>query len=126
MVAVAQAYDDFYNDECDPRIFPNGAGWKNKMFVRADLMPWRIKITGVKIEQLQEISDEDCMKEGIVYIKELDRFYFEQKGNEGFYFSSPRKAFSALIDRVAGKGTWERNPFVFAYEFELLEPPYPW
>ena len=40
-------------------------GWKNKMFVRADLMPHHIRITDIKIERLQDISDEDCLKEGI-------------------------------------------------------------
>ena len=39
-------------------------GWNNKMFVRADLMPHRIKITGIKLERLQDISEEDIYKEG--------------------------------------------------------------
>lgn len=65
IVAVAQSYCDFYDDTNDPRIFPSGAGWTNKMFVRADLMPHRIRITNVRIERLQDISDEDCIKEGI-------------------------------------------------------------
>lgn len=26
IVAVAQCYHSFYNDECDPRMFPSGAG----------------------------------------------------------------------------------------------------
>lgn len=30
-------------------------------------------------------------------------------------------AYAALIDRVSGKGTWESNPFVVAYEFELID-----
>jgi hypothetical protein len=29
VVAVAQSYKDFYDDTCDPRIFPSGAGWSN-------------------------------------------------------------------------------------------------
>ena len=29
--------------------------------------------------------------------------------------------FACLIDKVFGKGTWERNPWVFAYEFELIK-----
>ena len=37
VVAVAQCYCDFYDDANDPRIFPSGAGWTNKMFVRATL-----------------------------------------------------------------------------------------
>lgn len=41
-------------------------GDSNKMFVRADLMPHRIRITNVRVERLQDITDEDCLKEGIV------------------------------------------------------------
>lgn len=30
-------------------------------------------------------------------------------------------AYAALIDRISGKGTWESNPYVFTYEFELVD-----
>lgn len=30
-------------------------------------------------------------------------------------------AYSALIDKISGKGTWDANPFVFVYEFELVD-----
>lgn len=43
------------------------AGWNNKMFVRADLMPHHIRFTDVKAERLQDISDEDCMSEGLKF-----------------------------------------------------------
>ena len=38
-----------------------------------------------------------------------------------FKFDSPREAFAALIDRISGRGTWQRNPWVYAYEFELIK-----
>lgn len=99
----------------------SSAGWRNKMFVRADLMPHQIRITGIRAERLQDISEEDCLREGIRYIPEIDRYYFERTDREeGFYFTSPRAAFAELIDRVSGRGTWDRNPYVVAYEFELL------
>ena len=31
------------------------------------------------------------------------------------------QVFYELIDKVSGKGTWESNPFVFAYEFVLVD-----
>ena len=72
VVAIAQSYSDCGNmpdyelDEDGYPIMPKNSGFFNKMFVKADLMPHHIKITGIKVERLQDISDEDCLKEGIV------------------------------------------------------------
>lgn len=128
IVAVAQSYRDvlaegFESDAAVLRAFEQRrlGGWTNKMFVRPELMPHRIRITGIGVERLQDISDEDCLREGIRYIPEIDRYYFERTDREeGFYFTSPRAAFAELIDRVSGRGTWDRNPYVVAYEFKLL------
>jgi hypothetical protein len=107
-------------------------GWNNKMFVKAEYMPNRICITDLKGERLQDISDEDCLKEGIEeYFPYIDRnpddkvksYRFRDKKSEyGYYQLSPiRDCFAALVDRICGKGTWQRNPWVFAYEFELIK-----
>lgn len=100
-------------------------GWKNKMFVRADLMPHHIHITDIKIERLQNISDEDCLKEGIYKgqcgsadTHFMDAYYY--KGDIQPY-CTPRGAFAALIDKVSGKGTWLKNPYVFCYSFKLID-----
>lgn len=99
----------------------SSAGWRNKMFVRADLMPHQIRITGISVERLQDISDKDCLSEGIRYIPEINKYYFERADrDEGFYFNTPREAFASLIDKVSGRGTWKSNPWVFVYEFELV------
>ena len=133
IVAVAQNYSSFYNILDNTRPIPEGAGWDNKMFVRADLMPHQIRITGIRCEKLQDISDADCLKEGI-FVNEyfgngkkchhygFDGFF---NGTEGWFargwFDTPREAFAALIDKVSSRGTWASNPWVVAYEFDLLE-----
>lgn len=98
-------------------------GWKNKMFVRADLMPHHIRITNIKIERLQNISDEDCFKEGIFKWdagqKDIPFYSFHYADIPDY--NDPRDAFAELIDKVSGKGTWESNPYVFVYEFELVD-----
>lgn len=101
------------------------AGWTNKMFVKADLMISHIRITNVKIERLQDISDEDCLKEGIYKgqcgsadTHFMDAYYY--KGDIQPY-CTPREAFAALIDKVSGKGTWLKNPYVFCYSFKLID-----
>lgn len=138
VVAIAQSYMDVdrfhrkgknaayleYLDSILPelKLYP---GWGNKMFVKADLMPHHIEITRIKVERLQDISDEDCLKEGIVkqevisdespLIYAYDAFL---NGESGYFasqwFKRPKEAFAVLIDKVSGKGTWESNPFVFA------------
>lgn len=119
VVAVAQSYKQVYWRE--PYIFPDftaeSPGWRNKMFVRADLMPHQIRITNVRIERLQDISDEDCLNEGVF----LGQFHtYSYVGRPRCPFNTPRDAFASLIDRISGKGTWASNPWVFVYEFKLI------
>lgn len=99
-------------------------GWDNKMFVRADLMPHHIHITDVRVERLQDISDEDCLKEGLEWDGIARKYYVgynKETGGKTYLNSSPKEAFAHLIDKVSGKGTWERNPYVFVYDFELVK-----
>ena len=134
IVAIAQSYKDAGFNPKVPLMEANGVGgyvrtevslgWTNKMFVRADLMPHQIRITNIRVEKLQDISDEDCIKEGIRdYSTPNERRYgySDFKIEEIVAFRSPREAFASLIDRISGKGTWKSNPYVFAYEFELVK-----
>lgn len=124
IVAVAQSYYNAFSSNRDIPVYgaDRTPGWRNKMFVRADLMPHQIRITGIRCERLQDISDACCLKEGIRYVPEIDKFYFEDVSREeGFYFDNHREAFASLIDKVSGRGTWKSNPWVVAYEFELVK-----
>lgn len=127
VVAVAQRYQDIfdYSNCVNPYDWEDDdkpSGWTNKMFTKAELMPHRIRITGIKCERLQDIQDADCLKEGVRYIPEINKFYFEDVSREaGFYFDNHREAFATLIDKVSGRGTWGLNPLVVVYEFELVK-----
>ena len=134
VVAVAQSYNSFYDDTYNPVLFPAGAGWGNKMFVKAELMPYQIRITGIKCERLQDISDAECMKEGVVggiigyYVPGIkckdwskESYVDTEDGRTWKLFPTPREAFATLIDKVSGRGAWARNPWVVAYEFELVK-----
>lgn len=131
VVAVAQSYEQAYcqgNMDADDAIIRGlkyDPGMSNKMYVRADLMPHQIRITGIRCERLQDISDAECMKEGVrvEFAKNgrLMYYYFDIKRWREVWFDTPREAFSALIDKVSGRGTWDRNPWVVVYEFELVK-----
>lgn len=136
VVAISQSYKDIgYNGEHSWRYYvmdDNGnlnnersVGYYNKMFVKAELMPHQIKITDIRAERLQDITDEDCILEGvtkgIVNPGEKDFYFFDDnKADERLCFPSARDAFANLINRVSDKDTWESDPFVWRIEFELM------
>lgn len=147
-IAIAQKYEDLIkNDEFYRLCGKNGMplelikyerGCNNKMFVRADLMPHHIRITKIRMERLQDISDEDCLKEGICRSVIKNSLWgvapIRGEGESGttyehsvlgygpwHLFPSVKRAYASLIDRISGKGTWESNPYVFVYDFELIE-----
>lgn len=70
-------------------------------------------------------SEEDCLKEGIHKVD----FAFKERGvysfryNNEWYkqYNTAREAFADLIDKVSGRGTWKKNPWVFIYEFDLID-----
>nr|DAY25473.1 MAG TPA: ASCH domain protein [Caudoviricetes sp.] len=151
VVAVAQSYQKAYPNADFEMVkkwtfMTESAGWKNKMFVRPDLMPHAIKITKIRFERLQDISDEDCLAEGVekdlaeglalywfpVHIEgisweewkarsyELSRHEYEGKPGE-YFWGTPQEAYAALIDKIYGYGTWASNPYVWVYDFELVK-----
>lgn len=132
-LAVAQKYRDIMPYLADSFRQPstdymkNKPGYGNKLFVRADLMPHQIRITNVRVERLHDITENDCLREGVVkYTCNLFEYvgvcysYQGDKERMGTY-KTPRDAFAALIDKISGKGTWEMNPWVFVYEFKLVK-----
>lgn len=134
IVAVAQKYSDCGGvlENGIPRwkyiskiVGNTSGGWTNKMFVKPELMPHQIRITDVRVERLQDISDEDCLKEGIFLDGGDDsyepHFFYDYPNNQSNGFNTPREAYAALIDKVSGKGTWDKNPYVFVYDFELIK-----
>lgn len=146
VVAVAQSYSDFMEadkvlyrtvkevDGYRRELASEQKGWNNKLFVCADLMPHRIRITDVRVERLNDISESDCIAEGIREVEVSNNWgnsaahteyrvtYQDKYSREKLLIGrTPREAYAALIDRISGKGTWNSNPYIFAYTFELVK-----
>lgn len=123
-VSIAQPYADITPqiDWVKCMIRKETLGWNNKMFVRAEDMPHHIRITKIRIERLQDIKSEDCLKEGIWRAGNvgLEGTTYWYHGLANSSFRTPQEAYASLIDRISGKDTWASNPYVFVYEFELI------
>lgn len=143
-IAIAQKYEDLRKDDefyrlCGKNGMPLECikyekGCSNKMFVKADLMPHCIRITNIRIERLQDISDEDVIHEGfsnICFNKNMgnmlsewcyDLCYYDAFGNsQSLHSTIAKEAYSYLIAKLYGWSLWDSNPYVFVYDFELVK-----
>ena len=143
MVAVAMSYKSIYGRVAKTWEYAEEyknehkdlAGWNNKMFTNTKMPFAQIKITNIRVERLQDISDEDCLAEGIKEVEASNNWgnsathteysitYYNQKSLTKQLKSiiCPQEAFAALIDKINGYGTWESNPYVWVYDFELVK-----
>lgn len=155
VVAIAQRYKElgytgFIVEKGKPVQVEKSKGWSNKMFVKAELMQRHVEITNVRLQRLQDISEEDCRKEGIIPV--AWRQYHKQDWNdlspqrytdhdvwtlpkfrEGIedpwaesdpdeYMAETAKvAFAVLIFKLMGRKVWDSNPWVLVYSFKLLD-----
>jgi hypothetical protein len=130
IVAIKQCYCYVYGENRDflehkvskdvliNEIFTS-AGWRNKMFVKNELMPHQIRITSGKKCRLQDLTDEECLREGIKKINTNKEQYTYR--NACNIYPTANNAFKMLIGALNGKGYWENNPDGYAYEFELVK-----
>lgn len=136
VVAIAQSYYEIdlhpntivgTKKDGTPITAIQSKGWKNKMFVKAEFMTHQIRITDVCMQELQKISDEDCLAEGVRLFTGNGKNEYVVDGLGHWrsigctLFDTPKEAFAALIDKTCGKGTWESNPYVWVYKFELVK-----
>lgn len=82
-----------------------------------------VKIISVRVERLQDITDEDAIREGIKKLTGSDspNCIYENYSKKGYMWLTARDSFASLINKINGKGTWEKNPWVFRYEFQLVK-----
>lgn len=76
-----------------------------------------LKVINIKIERLQDISDEDCTKEGMLSFRKLCESVpdFDETLTDN-------DLWQILWNSTAKDGyKWENNPYVFVYEFERVE-----
>lgn len=115
--------------------------WKPSLFMPKEAARIFLKVTNVRCERLQDISEEDAIAEGIdchtdedgklqVYcypVKGKDKTIFcDSYISEGIFNLKDPAAFSfrTLWDSInAKKHPWKSNPWVWVYDFERIEKP---
>lgn len=73
-----------------------------------------LEITDVRVERLQDISEDDAIAEG-VYAGFLE--YDNGEGTE-----TAKESFALLWNSLNGSGSWKSNPWVWVVEFKRIQP----
>lgn len=87
-----------------------------------------LEVTGVRLERLQDISEEDARAEGVEL--SADPFTYGWKQYEETesaaemvtYHSSARESFASLWRSINGADSWDANPWVWVVEFKRVTP----
>lgn len=129
-----------YKADCDLRslqsredLYPD-TPFKSPLFMPEKYSRIKLKIIGVDIQRLQDISPEDCIKEGIKVIKKQPLYVNNEDINQHLpivfyvdymdstkYCITKRDSYKTLINSIHKKDIWNENPFVFVYDFEVVE-----
>lgn len=73
-----------------------------------------LEIVSVRVERLQDISEDDAMAEGI----DRERVAMYAKGST----KPAMRAYADLWNSINGDGSWDVNPWVFVIEFKRISP----
>ncbi|WP_250467670.1 hypothetical protein [Caballeronia sp. GAFFF2] len=94
-------------------------GWKPSIFMPRWASRIALEITGVRVERLEDIGEEDALAEGV----ERGHEGYHIDGGRHFHAASPRGSFASLWDSLnASRGLgWDVNPWVWVVEFKRIE-----
>ncbi|HET8885568.1 MAG TPA: hypothetical protein VFM70_04355 [Salinimicrobium sp.] len=92
--------------------------WKPSIFMPKVAPRIFLEVTNVRVERLQDISEDDAIAEGITDAAPLGFRY------NGFsQFETAKLAFKHLWQSINGEESWKSNPWVWVYDLKKVEKP---
>jgi len=91
---------------------PDAPKWRSPIYMPHSFSRITLEITDVRVERLQDISEEDAIAEGCTpWVK------------DGSMIDTAASDFAQLWNSINGKKyPWESNPWVWVIEFERVTP----
>lgn len=98
--------------------------WTPSIFMPKNACRIWLEITDIRIERLNDISDENAKKEGIILSEHsTENIDLWHRYDDGSYTFLPQTSFRTLWESINGKGSWNENPYVWVIEFERIQKP---
>ena len=116
-------YGYVYKADGQPWEDYEGWKWKPSIHMPREAARMFLRIKAVRVERLQEISEEDALAEGIgrinVRLTNYDLAYRDYI-HPGVFFRVPLWSFKSLWESINGPESWQANPWVWVVEFERI------
>lgn len=90
--------------------------WRPSIFMPREACRLMLEVTDVRVERLQDISEEDAIAEGIAMPN------YAEEAIRDIHFPEPTEIYMMLWESINGKGSWDKNPWVWVIEFKKIEP----
>ncbi len=88
--------------------------WRPSIFMPRWASRITLEIVSVRVERLQDISEEDARGEGIA--RAADGYWFNY-APDGPTIQKASDSYRTLWESINGPGSWDRNDWVWAIEF---------
>ena len=97
--------------------------WTSSRFMPRWASSITLKVTGVKVERLQDISEADAIAEGIEPLPHVEGAWLDYGGSGDGYagWHDAPLSFRSLWESINGAAAWNANPFVVAVSFEVIK-----
>lgn len=117
-----------YYYRADGDLRPSGwrGKWNPSIHMPKEAARIWLKVTDVRVERLQEITDEQAKREGIQYDECPTGFTWKQETDMHNCYTTPIGAMQALWNSTIKKSDidrygWDASPWVWVIEFERCE-----
>ncbi|TXG96520.1 MAG: hypothetical protein E6R08_09305 [Nevskiaceae bacterium] len=109
--------------ECDNRT-DYGGPWKPSIHMRRRDSRILLEVTDVRVERLQDISDDQAEAEGIEGCIPSCPGPYDEHGNPecDCMNLTYKQSFQALWESINGRKSWDADPWVWVVEFKRIEP----
>jgi len=101
----------------DTEAIEYDGAWRPSIFMPRWASRILLKITDVRVERLQDITDEQCVDEGTVLTKHAVGVKLTVPQGK----SLPKAMFEDLWSSINGAESWDANPWVWVVEFRRIE-----
>lgn len=103
--------------------------WKPAIHMPRAACRIKLRITNIRVERLQDITEQDAIKEGIdrftkdgvVFKYGLEGWHWSQHTGTPFMCYKSKHAFELLWQSINGEESWNANPWVWVIEFERVQ-----